>query len=680
MTPGGPGPGAGIEAAPMPSLQPGLPRPDLIPKGVSNAVREQQTGFDVLMGRVKESTVEAQKQQEAIDKKRESTAVAEVATQLTQDIQAREPKRGINWFSRYKQQDSQTDSETDRNQNHTPLDRFKLQPRDPDKFDLVDSKTGKAISKNSQQSRNNNRQIPTENRPKVSTLPEQVIPKTEWDSMDPKEAAYLKRRLIEQDSIDPEPLKDTPQHKDWEIRTKKAVSHFKTQALTHSIQQQFDEQTPHPGKTASNETLKKWNVDRIKWVNTKRDALITERNKKLMEQKKQSDEEPEATTANTTPATPIQTDPQVAPPAPDTPTDSEIVEPIIENSQSVASTVTEAPSTKPVAETPNKPSEKKPETEVSKTESDPDTTLAEDPRFKEIKQKLRNEWLAKNKATDFLDEKGQDFIFGKPDNPAHPTLNALTEMKFRSAYPDSAQTYESKVYTDPSKDPAMKTMQTEINALIAKSLTEKNGRAPGVIRDTEYKSFAYLYPEKAQAYAAQGNPDMMQALGIKSTKTTSESKPQSLDDLKIINSVQASPATKEQPVESSSTISESERTQKRAARIEEYRNESLAKLKLQDRPNRADYKDKSPGDFLKAQNAWVEQRLNAFKTIDTESKLLVDMEEWEGTNPKPDDKANAAQFQQWAQNYTDFVNSQQEKYKDEDSSQKIKTNPQAQQN
>jgi hypothetical protein len=667
MTPGGPGPGVGIEAAPMPSLQPVAPRAELNPQGVSNAVREQQTGFDILMGRVKESTVEAQKQQEAIDKKRESAAVAEVATQLTQDVQAREPRRGINWFSRYKQQDSQTGSETDVRQNHTPLDRFKLQPRDPDKFDLVDSKTGKVIPK---QSRNtNNQQGQTENRPKVSTLPEQVIPKTEWDTMDPKEAAYLKRRLIEQDSLDPEPPKDTVQHKDWETRTKKAVSHFKTQALTHSIQQQFDEQTPHPGKKASNESLKKWNEDRIKWVNTKRDALITERNKKLMEQKKQSDDEPEAIIANNTPAAPVQNDPQVAPPAPVSTTDSEAVEPVIENPVPVASTLTEVPSTNPATETTDRTQAKKQETEFSKTESDPDTTLSEDPRFNEIKQKLRNEWLTKNKATDFLDEKGQDFIFGKPDNPAHPSLNALTEMKFRSAYPDSAQTYDSKVYTDPSKDPAMKTMQTEINALIAKAATEKNGRAPGVIRDTEYKSFAYLYPEKAQAYAAQGNPDMMQALGIKSSKATAESKP-----------ANAAPATKEQPAESTSTISESERTQKRAARIEEYRNESLAKLKLPDRPNRADYKDKSPGEFLKAQNAWVEQRLNAFKTIDTESKLLVDMEEWEDTNPKPDDKANAAQFQQWAQNYTDFVNAQQEKYMVEDASQKIKMNPKAQQN
>jgi hypothetical protein len=56
------------------------------------------------------------------------------------------------------------------------------------------------------------------------------------------------------------------------------------------------------------------------------------------------------------------------------------------------------------------------------------------------------------------------------------------------------------------------------------------------------------------------------------------------------------------------------------------------------------------------------------------------MEEWEDTNPKPDDKANAAQFQQWAQNYTDFVNAQQEKYMVEDASQKIKMNPKAQQN
>lgn len=145
-----------------------------------------------------------------------------------------------------------------------------------------------------------------------------------------------------------------------------------------------------------------------------------------------------------------------------------------------------------------------------------------DPRYRAIREELKQKWLEEHSGEDFLTEAGQNYQLGyvDPKEKHFPTIKTDADRLFREKYADDAQAYDAKektrIYDDPDRDPAIKITKEDIlKATNLNSQVQNANSATGIdsyrnvwgqVNAMEnlhgWNRFVQEFPEKASAYAA----------------------------------------------------------------------------------------------------------------------------------------------------------------------------------
>lgn len=153
-----------------------------------------------------------------------------------------------------------------------------------------------------------------------------------------------------------------------------------------------------------------------------------------------------------------------------------------------------------------------------------------DPRYKVIQGELKQKWLQEHPGQDFLSEAGQNYNLGYVDlKQKHlSTLKSDTERLFREKYTEDAKVYDqkekSRVYDNPSDDPAIKQTEEDILATNLDPQVRNANTVSGIdnygnvwnrvnTRETihAWSKFIDQYPEKAKVYAEKGHTELKKA-------------------------------------------------------------------------------------------------------------------------------------------------------------------------
>ncbi len=152
----------------------------------------------------------------------------------------------------------------------------------------------------------------------------------------------------------------------------------------------------------------------------------------------------------------------------------------------------------------------------------PSAGLDKDPRFQAIRAELVNAWEKTNDKP-ILSSQGQDYLFGDASSYQRGqepvSIQKRVEAVFRERFPENFQAYEQKektrVYDDPSQDPAVRAVEVKITEAVNKDVNEaRTGRYARIAANdhqlwdrmwiaestSAWGAFAILYPEKAAAY------------------------------------------------------------------------------------------------------------------------------------------------------------------------------------
>ncbi|OGH12391.1 MAG: hypothetical protein A2857_01500 [Candidatus Levybacteria bacterium RIFCSPHIGHO2_01_FULL_36_15] len=160
----------------------------------------------------------------------------------------------------------------------------------------------------------------------------------------------------------------------------------------------------------------------------------------------------------------------------------------------------------------------------------PPRGMDEDPKYKDIREQLKAQWLKEKDEKDFESEEGKNFLAGVLENKAISV--------FRASFPELSKKYDemekTRIYDNPESDPAIKNLDARGKELVRQEIEARmaKGNNPSLAELTEIEAkdaelalddFIINYAVKASEYA-KVKPEIKDAIAAKAQKEKEQKK------------------------------------------------------------------------------------------------------------------------------------------------------------